>query len=560
MTLTDTFRQHQLESEAIADAQQGGTAGFDYLYHRHQRRVYMLCVRMTGNRTDAEELTQEAFLLVFRKIASFRGDAAFSTWLHRLTVNIVLAQLRRKRLLETPWEEVPEGMVGGADRYPRVTAGGETTVVNRIRLQRALHKLRPRDRSIVLLHDVAGYQHDEIAGALGYARNTSKSYLRRAHQKLQIMLRPPLSAKREGRAVGTVGQVGAEGCEIHAVAASPRQTTRRGPDRVGAQGVPGPVERQAGRGAQPPGVPRQANVRGIRGGVGVARLRRQRDGARSALWQSRATLGALLGNPAYGMAHCDAEGRLREGNLALATMLGCASRRELAAALEGGLAPCPGGLPPAAAGSIAPLEMPWRRKDGSEVWVRCSGRSVCSRQCVCLGYQLVVEDLTGQREVVAKLTEAACTDALTGLANYGRLCDVLELELERGRRTGQELALLLLDVDGLKSINDSFGHLAGNRVLVRVADVLKACCRRLDTPARFGGDEFAVVLPETNGSAAAHLVGRIHGACGTDLELPRLGLSIGVATFPAGGVDAGMLLTSADLALYQAKSHARLIT
>src|ERR1700733_9042180 len=96
------------EAEAIRRAQQGDGAAFERIYQLHSRRVYSLCLRMVSNTAEAEDLTQEAFLQLFRKISSFRGESAFSTWLHRLSVNVVLMKLRKKRMPETSLEETPE--------------------------------------------------------------------------------------------------------------------------------------------------------------------------------------------------------------------------------------------------------------------------------------------------------------------------------------------------------------------------------------------------------------------------------------------------------------------
>ncbi len=178
------------EAEAIRLAQQGNAPAFERLYRLHNRRVYSLCLRMVSNTAEAEDLTQEAFLQLFRKIATFRGESAFSTWLHRLAVNVVLMHLRKKGLpqvsleetLEPSQEDGPRKDIGARD----LTLSGS---VDRVTLERAIENLPPGYRLVFVLHDVEGYEHNEIAGMLECSIGNSKSQLHKARMKLRDLLR-----------------------------------------------------------------------------------------------------------------------------------------------------------------------------------------------------------------------------------------------------------------------------------------------------------------------------------------------------------------------------------
>jgi len=162
-----------------------------------------------------------------------------------------------------------------------------------------------------------------------------------------------------------------------------------------------------------------------------------------------------------------------------------------------------------------------------------------------------------RRAAERRLRRLAVTDALTGLGNYRRLITALGGEIRRSQRTAKPFALLLLDLDDLKAINDHHGHLVGNRALCRVAAALRVSCRSIDTAARFGGDEFALVLPETREEAARQVARRIAGELAVDPEWPPLSLCVGVAEFPRDGETIERLLAVGDRVLFEAKAGRR---
>jgi RNA polymerase sigma-70 factor (ECF subfamily) len=178
------------EAEVIIKAQEGDVRCFEILYDRHKRRVFALCLRMTGNHAEAEDFTQEAFLQLYRKIKSFRGESAFSTWLHRLSVNIVLMHFRKKNLAETSLEELLDPKQGedGPKREFGMTDNVLRGSVERVTLERAIGELPPGYRIIFVLHDIEGYEHNEIAELLCCSIGNSKSQLHKARMKLRTLL------------------------------------------------------------------------------------------------------------------------------------------------------------------------------------------------------------------------------------------------------------------------------------------------------------------------------------------------------------------------------------
>src|SRR6266705_3521048 len=290
-------------------------------------------------------------------------------------------------------------------------------------------------------------------------------------------------------------------------------------------------------------------------------LRDQRDRAERDLRRSEARYRALAGNLSYGICRCGLDGGFLEVNEAMIRMLGYESRDELLALdlardiiqdadrraqllgqkKEGGL--------------VDPIEIEWKRKDHAILKVRLSGQEVLSEQGELEAYEVIAEDVTQQRELEDHLRRQAASDSLTGLANYRRLVDVLDSEIKRSQRTNRGFAMLFFDLDGLKRINDRHGHMVGSQALCRLADVLYSCCRDIDTPARFGGDEFALVLPETNAEAASLVARRICESVANDGNGPKISVSIGIAVYPQDGETIETLLSQADSALYAMKQQ-----
>jgi RNA polymerase sigma-70 factor, ECF subfamily len=178
------------DADVLRLAQQGDADAFERIYRLHSRKVYTLCLRMVGDPTEAEDLTQDVFLQLFRKLNTFRGESAFSTWLHRMAVNIVLMRFRKKRLADKSLESImnleeesgaPSREFGGPD----LRLNG---VVDRITLETAINELPPGYKAMFILHDVQGYNHDEIAEIFGCTSGNSKSQVSKARTRLRELL------------------------------------------------------------------------------------------------------------------------------------------------------------------------------------------------------------------------------------------------------------------------------------------------------------------------------------------------------------------------------------
>jgi len=285
----------------------------------------------------------------------------------------------------------------------------------------------------------------------------------------------------------------------------------------------------------------------------------ERNHAEKELRHSEDHYRALVENPTYGICRFDSNGRFLDVNDALVTMLGYESKAELMAVnfateiirdpteraqlFEGYRR----------TGHVELIEVEWKRKDGSPMKVRLSGRQVGAVAGAPDECEVIAEDVTSQRASEDHLRHLAETDALTDLANYRRLSETLESEIKRSDRTARAFAVLIFDLDGMKRINDSHGHLAGNRALCRLADIFRFSCRSIDTAARYGGDEFAIILPETGDKEADAVGRRICERLANDPEEPRLSVCVGIAVYPQDGTTIEGLFQAADRALYKMK-------
>jgi RNA polymerase sigma-70 factor, ECF subfamily len=185
------------DAELVARAQRGEEGAFEALYHAHKRLVFHVCLRMIGTTADAEELTQEAFLQVFRKIHTFRGESTFSTWLRRVTMNLVLMRLRKGTVKEVPIVDGDD--VDQPERPPREYGAADPVLagsIDRMALERAVGQLPPGYRQMFELHDVLGFEHNEIAPMLGCSIGNSKSQLHKARLRLRKILGAGLRGRR----------------------------------------------------------------------------------------------------------------------------------------------------------------------------------------------------------------------------------------------------------------------------------------------------------------------------------------------------------------------------
>ena len=177
------------DADIVRRAQRGDADAFERLYRQHSRKIYSLCLRMVGDASEAEDLTQDIFLQMFRKIDTFRGESAFSTWLHRMSVNIVLMRFRKKPIAQKSLDTITdsEEEFGTAKELggPDLRLNG---VIDRITLQAAIDELAPGSKAMFILHDIQGYKHDEIAGMFGCSVGNSKSQVHKARIRLRELL------------------------------------------------------------------------------------------------------------------------------------------------------------------------------------------------------------------------------------------------------------------------------------------------------------------------------------------------------------------------------------
>jgi RNA polymerase sigma-70 factor, ECF subfamily len=179
-------------------AAKGDMTAFEEIYRRHHRRVYSICLRMLQSTSEAEDLTQDVFIQLYRKIGSFRGDSAFTTWLHRMTVNQVLMHFRKRTVKfekTTEEGETPDQIVSGTGNPHKMQ------IVDKIALDNAIAQLPDGYKSVFVLHDVEGFEHEEVARILGCSVGTSKSQLHKARLKLQKLLKKKANPRMIGVSV-----------------------------------------------------------------------------------------------------------------------------------------------------------------------------------------------------------------------------------------------------------------------------------------------------------------------------------------------------------------------
>ncbi len=204
-------------AELIARAQQGDSQAFATLFETHKSRIYAICLRMTNNMAEAEDLTQDAFIHVFRKLSTFRGDSAFSTWLYRIAVNTVLMHFRKKSNRQVSLDQPAQADSGLPKREYGRADDRLTGSVDRLALARAINELPPGYRAIFLMHEVQGYEHQEIAKLLKCSIGNSKSQLHKAKLRMRRLLTPeiqiaikgdgPVAPKTEMKKKRTAGKV-----------------------------------------------------------------------------------------------------------------------------------------------------------------------------------------------------------------------------------------------------------------------------------------------------------------------------------------------------------------
>jgi diguanylate cyclase (GGDEF)-like protein/PAS domain S-box-containing protein len=296
----------------------------------------------------------------------------------------------------------------------------------------------------------------------------------------------------------------------------------------------------------------------VRRALSEKALRHERDRAEKELRHLQAQYRALAGNLNYGICRCAPDGSFLDVNQALVTMLDYSSKEELlavniAAAIFADPVKRAQLLGKSPEGVVDPVEADWIRKDGTNLRVKLSAQEVFGEREQMDAYEVIVEDITKQRELEDHLRRLAASDPLTGLANYRHLVDALDKEIRRSNRTGREFALLMFDMDGLKRLNDTHGHMTGSQALCRMADALSLFCRDIDTAARFGGDEFALLLPETGREAAHSVARRISSSIAEDSNGPAISVSVGVSVYPRDADNVESLVSAADADMYANK-------